>query len=128
MRADNTAALVRAAHQKHEVLLKRATDALRVLDRAGEPISFHSVASAASVSRSWIYRQPGLRAEIDELRRTQQRSPSSALPLAQRASAESLQRRLQAGTDEIRRLREENDRLRDQNARLLGDRRLLPSP
>jgi DNA anti-recombination protein RmuC len=127
MRADNTAALVRAAHHKHDLALERATDALRALDRAGEPITFHSVANAASVSRAWLYRQPALRAEIDELRQIQQRSPASALPLAQRASAESLQRRLEASTDEIRRLHEENARLRDQNARLLGERRSLPS-
>ena len=126
MPADNTAAIVHAAHKRHEATLERATQALRHLDDTGQPITFRSVANVASVSRAWLYRQPPLRAEIDRLRIAQHRSTPGQLPLAQIASTESLKRRLEATREEITRLREENERLRDQNARLLGERRLLP--
>jgi Family of unknown function (DUF6262) len=100
----------------------RATDALRRVDAAGAPISFSSVANAAMVSRSWLYRDHDLRGEIKRLRaRSTMPAPSSS----QRRSARSEQRRREALSDEIARLKEENATLRDEVARTLGRHRAL---
>ena len=90
MRADNTAHLIAAARARSHHAQKRATDALRRLDKAGSPITFGAVAAEAGVSRSWLYRQPGLRAEIERLR-PDNRHNQPLLPAALRASEESLQ-------------------------------------
>jgi len=122
MPADNSAAIVAAARARRDATLRRARETLRRLDETGEPISFTAVASAASVSRAWLYREPTVRAEIDRLRsrsRPGRRSP----PSAERASTESLQCRLEAALDDLSVLREENRRLRDQLARRLGEHR-----
>ena len=122
MPADNSAAIVAAARARRDATLRRARETLRRLDETGEPISFTAVASAASVSRAWLYREPTVRAEIDRLRsrsRPGRRSP----PSTERASTESLQCRLEAALDDLSVLREENRRLRDQLARRLGEHR-----
>jgi hypothetical protein len=100
----------------------RATDALRRLDAAGEQVSFASVASAASVSRSWLYRDHDLRREIQRLRGQMRSSPT---PSSERMSTQSEQRRREALLDEIARLKEENAKLRDEVARTLGQQRAL---
>jgi hypothetical protein len=123
VRADNTAFIVQAARDRREATLRRAENALRRLDRAGAPITFQAVAEAASVSRAWLYRAPVLRAEIERLRDGSRRASTLSPPSAQRASSESLQRRLEAGAEEIARLKEENSRLREQVSRLHGERR-----
>jgi len=123
MHPDNSRLLVQAAKERHERTLHRAEEAIRRLDEAGGPINFHAVAGAAGVSRSWLYRQPAVRAEIDRLRRP---GPSATprVPSAQRASVDSMQRRLELVHDEVRRLREENRELREQAAKLLGEQRV----
>ncbi|MGH7702975.1 MAG: DUF6262 family protein [Gemmatimonadales bacterium] len=125
MRADNTAFIVQAARDRRAATLRRAQEALQRLDRAGAAINFRAVAEAASVSRAWLYREPTLRAEIQRLRRDRASdgTGTAATPSAQRASSGSLQRRLEAAVDEIARLKQDNRQLRDQIARLHGERR-----
>src|SRR5665811_27684 len=101
----------------------KAIQALRTLDAAGEPITFEKVAKHADVSRSWLYAQTDLRAEIEQLRAAGQRAPASPVPARQRASDTSLLRRLEAANARIARLAQENQQLRDQLARALGERR-----
>ncbi len=125
MPTDNTSHIVQAAKQRHHDTVEQARAALQRLDRTGEPVSFNAVAQAASISRSWLYRDPTMRAEIQRLRGTRSTSdPVVKLPSAQRATLDSLQRRLETAHDDIRRLRDDNTRLRDQIAVLLGQRRL----
>jgi len=123
VRANNTAYIVAAARDRREATLTRAQEALQRLDRAGAAITFQAVADAASVSRAWLYREPSLRAEIQRLRSARNDGASPAVPSAQRASGESLHRRLEAAAEEIGRLKQENRQLRDQIARLHGERR-----
>ena len=123
MRADNTRHLIAAARQRHELTRAKAIQALRTLDAAGAPVTFETVANQAGVSRSWLYAQPDLRAEIEQLRTAHRRAPASPVPARQRATDASLHRRLEAATAEIRRLRQENHQLRDQLAHALGERR-----
>ena len=68
MHADNTAPIVVAARQRRELTRAKAIQALRELERTGTPVTFQSVAAAATVSRSWLYNQPAIRAEIERLR------------------------------------------------------------
>jgi HAMP domain-containing protein len=128
MRADNSHHLVAAARRRALGTRARAVRTLRRLDGAGRPVSFDIVAREAKVSRSWLYGQADLRAEISRLRAQQgdgQGRPSGSppVPARQRASEASLRRRLEAVNGEIRRLREENRELREQLARALGERR-----
>jgi len=124
MRADNTAAIIAAARRRGELTRAKAIRALRELDHAGAPVSFEAVARAAGVSRSWLYAQPGIRAEIERLRHRTQRAPSPAIPAGQRASDTSLLSRLQAALEHNRKLAEDNQRLRRQLAQALGDQRV----
>jgi len=123
MRADNTRHIIAAARQRHELTRAKAIQALRTLDAEGSPVSFEAVAQAAAVSRSWLYAQPDVRAEIERLRDAYRRAPMTQIPARQRSSDASLLRRLEAATQRIRQLAEENRKLREQLAQALGERR-----
>jgi hypothetical protein len=121
MRADNAHHLRAAARRRALETRERAVRALRRLDATGRPITFDAVAHEANVSRSWLYAQADLRAEIQRLRvPSHPDSSAPPVPARQRASDASLRRRLEAAGAEIHRLRQENQRLRDQLASALG--------
>ena len=123
MRADNTRHIIAAARQRRELTRAKAVQALRVLDARGAPVTFEAVAAAAGVSRSWLYAQPDIRAEIERLRAVSGRAPAAPVPSRQRSSDASLLRRLEAASHRIRQLTEENRVLRTQLAQALGERR-----
>lgn len=122
MPADNTIHLLAAARRRSQDTHRRATDALRRLDQTGTLITFAAIAAQAGVSRSWLYRQPDLRAEIERLRPDHKHN-RPLLPAALRASEASLHAQRQALQTEIDRLTEENRRLTRQAELLLGQRR-----
>jgi hypothetical protein len=124
MRADNSRHLAEAAQHRAEQTRTRALRALRRLDGAGIAVTFEAVAREASVSRSWLYSQPDLRAEIQALR-TRTLSPPSPPPTPHRQAATdaSLLRRLQAATERLRHLEEDNRQLREALAEALGTTR-----
>jgi hypothetical protein len=128
MPADNTAQLADSARRRHELTRAKAIRALRELDRARTPITFGIVARTAEVSRSWLYSQPDIRNEIQQLRDTARRAPSSQVLAGQRASDPSLRQRLQAACERNRQLTEENRRLRRQLAEALGQLRTPGKP
>jgi Family of unknown function (DUF6262) len=121
--ADAPAPLAAAAARRHELTRSRAIQALRELDRAGAPVTFTSVATAAKISRSWLYTQPDIRDQIQHQRDTTTRTPAAAIPARQRATDASLRSRLTTVLERNRVLTEENARLRRQLARALGDQR-----
>jgi len=124
MRADNTAHIVAASRRRTEQTHHRAAAALRRLDTNGTPVTFEALAREAGVSRSWLYAQPDLRAEITRLRARHQPSiPVPRTPDRQRATTPSLLRRLEATTERVRSLENDNRRLRDALAEALGDAR-----
>jgi hypothetical protein len=123
MRADNTRHIIAAAHQRHELTRAKAIQALRTLDAEGSPVTFEAVAQAAAVSRSWLYAQADVRAEIERLRAAYRRAPATPVPARQRSSDASLLRRLEAATRRMRQLAEENRKLREQLAHALGEQR-----
>lgn len=123
MATDNTGRLAESARQRHELTRSKAIRALRELDRAGTPVTFEVIARTADVSRSWLYTQPDLRAEIERLREATRHSPAPAIPAAQRTSDASLLIRLQTAIENNRLLAQENQRLRRQLAHALGEQR-----
>jgi len=131
MRSDNSRHIIAAARQRSQYTRAKAIQALRNLDAAGEPVTFESVAQKAGVSRSWLYTEPDLRAEIEQLRAARRRATTSPVPARQRTSEASLLRRLEAANDRIRQLTQENKQLREHLARALGEQRATtrrPSP
>jgi Family of unknown function (DUF6262) len=122
--ADNSRFIVHAAKQRHRQSVERVLDVLRRFDRDGVPVTFVGVATAASVSRTWLYREPALRSEILRLRSTAPTPSTPLVPVAQRATAESQQRKIEALNEELRWFREDNARLRAQLERSLGEHRL----
>ncbi len=90
---DRVERLRKAAQARHEATLRRAENTLRRLIRRGAPVTARQLAAEASVSRSWLYRQPELRQQLDRLRALP--TPSGRpLPAEQRASTESLQQQI----------------------------------
>ena len=129
MRADNSPAIIEAARYRHQLTRSKAIRALRELDAAGTPVTFEAVAVTADISRSWLYAQPDIRAEIQRLRQATRRAPSPAIPVSQRASDASLLARLDAALNRSRELAEQNRQLRRQLAQALGEQRAAaPSP
>ena len=129
MRADNSRHVIAAARRRAEQTRQRAVTALRRMDATGQPITFDAVSRAAGVSRSWLYAQPDLRAEIQRLRQRHPATPPwQAPPQRQRASDTSLLRRLEAATARIRHLETDNQQLRDALARAPGARRIMEVP
>jgi hypothetical protein len=109
---DQAAAMVAAARRRHEETFRKAIEAIRRLDAAGEPITFAAIAADAGISRAWLYREPGVRAEIDGLRRPSRQSGRRERPAAERATADSLHAQL--------------DALRSLEAELLAENKRLP--
>jgi Family of unknown function (DUF6262) len=122
-RPDNTRYLRVAAQARHDQADQRTRDAIRSLHQRRQPITYTAVAAAAHVSRTWLYRQPELRALIAD----HQQPRPGAIPATQRATTESTTARLDALRVEIEHLRAENAILRDHVARALGQRRAQPA-
>jgi Family of unknown function (DUF6262) len=114
--------LNQAAAARHQRTVERAERALRDLDSEGAAVSFQSVARRAGVSRQWLYTQPELRAQIEQLR---DRSPArtDAVPARQRATEASLRQHIETLRAENQRLREENASLKTELAIAYGQQR-----
>jgi len=119
---DNTIHLLHAAAARHHNAVVNATAAIQKLDRAGTPITFQAVAVAAGVSRSWLYRDPEIRAQIERLRAASTGTAPS-VPARERATRDSLRGQLETLRLELAELRHDNKALRDQLARRLGEAR-----
>jgi hypothetical protein len=87
-------------------------------------VSFEVVAQTAGVSRSWLYTQPDIRAEVERLRSLRRRAPQTPVPGRQRSTDASLLRRLEAANARNRELGEDNQRLRRHLAHALGQLRV----
>lgn len=120
MRADNTHHLRTAVAQRQDATRRRATEALAALQADGQPVTVTGLARAAGVSRSWIYSQPELLAQIH----SHQHPPRPTLATtASPASDESWQRRLNLAHARIRELTAEVKQLREQLAKTYGQLR-----
>jgi hypothetical protein len=116
-------ALGTAATRRSQAAQARAKSALRALDASGEQITFQAVAHAAGVSRQWLYTQPELRDEIEQLRASGSDLDGRPVPARERASENSLRHRNRALLDENQRLRAELAAVKDELAVALGELR-----
>ena len=123
---ERAAGLLAAAKDRHDDARRRAVSALRDLDAAGAPVSLASIARAAGVSRSWLYRQSDLRTTIEHLRQTRLDPGRHSTPSAQRATTDSLDRQIEALRARYAELQAENRQLREALARKLGQHRADP--
>ena len=123
MRTDNTAHLITAAGRRHELTRSKAIQAVRELADAGAAVTFQTVARTAGISRSWLYTQADIRAQIERLRDLSRRSPKAPVPAHHRSSDASLLHRLEAANARNRELTRDNQRLRQQLAQALGQLR-----
>jgi hypothetical protein len=108
-----------AAQRKRDATIQRATAALAELAEQGAQISFQSVARRAGVSRQWLYDQPALRTQIEQLRER----PAQGVPARERASDASLQQRLRGLLDDNQALREQVRALTHELALAYGQQR-----
>ncbi len=115
--------LATAARRKSEHAQARARSALRELDQQAQPITFQAVARHARVSRQWLYQQPELRKEIEQLRDCNVAVTRPRVPDAHRASTASLRQRNDLLLAENRRLREQVAELKAELALAYGHRR-----
>ncbi|MEJ7831485.1 MAG: DUF6262 family protein [Nocardioides sp.] len=121
--ATDQALLLHAATQRRANTTRaRAREALRRLNQQGASITYVPIAEAAGVSRSLLYRDPELRAEIDRLRNP---TPTTAprQPAAERMSQASHDELDAALRCEVKELRRENQALRNRLATTLGETR-----
>jgi uncharacterized protein DUF6262 len=108
-----------ATRRKRDATMSRATAALAELADQGAAISFQSVARRAGVSRQWLYGQPELRSQIEQLRQR----PRQGVPARERASEASLQQRMRGLLDTNRALRDEVNALKAELAIVYGQQR-----
>ena len=106
------AARAKASHDKRQ----RALAAVRDLEAAGTPVTATTVATAAGVS-TWLVYADGVRDHLEAAQRRQadrEPGPSTAAPpgRGEPVSQATLRTSLAVARDEIRRLREERDKLR----------------
>lgn len=116
---DEPTPLQAAAERKRAVTLQRASTALRELATEGADITFQQVARRAAVSRQWLYQQPELRGEIEQLRQR----PKPRVPVRERSSEASLHQRLRTVMEENRTLRAENRELKHELTLAYGAQR-----
>ena len=121
MPADRADRLAENARARHELTLHRAQAALTSMATNGDAITVSLLASKAGVSRSWIYTQPELRDQIEQLTRT----GAPHRETVNHASEESLRRRLSLAHQRITQLRTENQQLRESLARAHGQLRAV---
>jgi hypothetical protein len=117
MTTDNSRFLREASARRTAAATARVTAVLDELERTGAACSYLGVASAAHVSRNWLYTTPALRARVDDLRGRP--APPGRDPSA--ASDGSKEALLRLAREEVRRLTAENQQLRKQIAALLGE-------
>lgn len=120
---DNSAALRQARRQDSRAKRQRAADALAVLDKNGELITFAGVARRAGVSVSLLYADPTLSSSIASARDRQRQAGADRawrLPARSLVTEQSLRTELANAKERARRLAEEVAVLRDRLGRHLG--------
>ena len=123
MPADQAASLAEHARARHEQTLQRAQAALAAMASDGTAVTIARLAAEAGVSRAWIYTQPGLRDQVEQMQRGHAPGRPRARPPGSRASDESLRRRLELAHQKITQLRAENQQLRHDLAAAHGQLR-----
>lgn len=128
MSLPNNTHYLRAAQQRRRAeLIDNVRAVVRDLDATGQPITVAAVVRGSGASRAFIYRLPDIVAQIQKLR-DQQAATGQRQPARQRATDQSKDARIRQLHTTVGELRAEIQRLRQQNALLLGRLRESASP
>lgn len=119
MRADNSSHLRDAAAQRSRRTRERAEHAITAAQASAQPITVAALARTAGVTRSWIYTQPDLVAQIAELKS----NAGSRPPTPSAATEKSWKNRVELAHRRIAELTEQNAQLRHQLALARGQLR-----
>lgn len=111
-------ALKGATERKRQSALDKTNQAINILVKKGNSITFTSVAKEAGVSTAYLYKYDELKKRIQQLQQQQQAQPKSQSP--QIASDKSKQVILNQLRERIKKLETENRDLRDQTAIIYG--------
>ncbi len=127
MRADNSPHLIAAAQQRRLDCTARVHAVLDDLERDGGPATVAGVASRAGVSRTFLYdnAQTPLMERLRAITAAQPSSGRPAQPETQRISTKSHETIVRTLRDANRKLRQDNDQLRNELAVALGQLRDL---
>jgi hypothetical protein len=127
MRADNSPHLIAAAQQRRLDCTARVHAVLDDLERDGGPATVAGAASRAGVSRTFLYdnAQAPLLERLRTIAAAQPSSGRPALPETQRISTKSHETIVRTLRDANRKLRQDNDQLRNELAVALGQLRDL---
>jgi hypothetical protein len=111
----NFDAMVEHRKALHDDAVRRTEAMVEALRSSGESITFQLVAKRAGVSRSWLYKQQGLRDRIAALRRDH---PWRAHASGERASSDSKEAIIRALRQRVADERTAKAKLTDENTRL----------
>ncbi|MGE6846410.1 DUF6262 family protein [Bacillus tropicus] len=115
----NTEEIVRLAKLKTNRTREGVDKAISKLSLEGKVINFNTVAKAANVSKSWLYKEQDIRKRIESLRK-QQHNQLGTRPVNQKSSRseEVLIKTLKM---RIKELEGENTKLKNQIQKLYGE-------
>ena len=71
----NTSGLEAHAQQKRESALKRTEEAIAKLIQEKRPVNFKTVSEESGVSRTWLYKEPDIKARISQIKTKQSSEP-----------------------------------------------------
>lgn len=109
----NTEGLAQVAQEKRKETFERLEKGIQSLIKERKVINFNTVAAAAGVSKAWLYREPEVKARIEQLRK--QATPKKEVPAAQKASDASKDALIKTLRERIKKIEAENQDLRRQN-------------
>lgn len=111
-------ALKGATERKRQEALDKTNQAINILVKKGNPITFTSVAKEAGVSTAYLYKYDDLKKRIQQLQQQQQGQAKSQSP--QIASDKSKQVMLNQLRERVRQLEVDNRELRTKNEAVYG--------
>jgi hypothetical protein len=118
MHQRNTDGLRNHAQAKRRETLRRVEKGIQQLVKEGRPINFKTVAEVSKVSRAWLNKEPDIRQRIQFLRN--QQGTKRSVPPSQRASDASNAAKAKTLLQEVKKLRAENQGLRQHIEEILG--------
>ncbi|MEM9447824.1 MAG: DUF6262 family protein [Cyanobacteria bacterium P01_E01_bin.6] len=115
----NTKGLRQNAQKKRQETFEKVEQGIKQLIKEKRSITFNEVSRASGVSKAWLYKEPGIKARIEQLRA--QSGNTKALPVKQRASDTSKDALIRTLKERIKKLEVENRDLRRQNEIAYGE-------
>jgi len=114
----NVSGLRQNAQLKRQESFAKVDRGIKQLIREKQPITFNAVAAASGVSKAWLYKEPEVKARIQQLR--QQTAGARGVHRVQEPSSASKDAVIRTLKERIKKLEAENSELRKQNEVVYG--------